>query len=55
MKCIGQYIAKLIRSVMTDKDTEKCKYCGIIRVCGGSMFVVFLGRPHPLIYILNEN
>lgn len=30
-------------------------FYGIIRICGGSMLVVFLGRPHTRIYILNEN
>ena len=29
-------------------------YCGIIRIHGGSIFVAFVGTPHPQIYILNE-
>ena len=28
--------------------------CGIIRICGGSIFMEFVGTPHPGIYILNE-
>ena len=32
----------------------KVRYCGIIRVRGGSIFVEFVGTPHPRIYILNE-
>ena len=30
------------------------KYCGIIRIRGGSIFVEFVGTYHPRIYILNE-
>ena len=30
------------------------KYCGIIRIRGGSVFVEFVGNPHPRIYIVNE-
>lgn len=30
------------------------KYCGITRIRGGSIFVVFVGSPSPRIYILNE-
>ena len=29
-------------------------YCGIIRIRGGSVFVEFVGTPHPRIDILNE-
>ena len=29
-------------------------YCGIIRIRGGSIFVEFVGTPHPRSYILNE-
>ena len=29
------------------------RYCGIIRFRGGSVFVKFVGTPHPRIYILN--
>ena len=29
-------------------------YYGIIRIRGGSIFVEFVGTPHPRIYILNE-
>lgn len=30
-------------------------YCGIIKVRGGSIFVVFVGSPPPRIYTLNES
>ena len=30
------------------------RYCGIIRIRGGSIFVEFVGTHHPRIYILNE-
>ena len=29
-------------------------YYGIIRIRGGSVFVEFVGTPHPRIYILSE-
>ena len=30
------------------------RYCGIIRIHGGSIFVEFVGTPHPRICIFNE-
>lgn len=30
INCIGLYVTNLILSVITYKDTEKCKYLGII-------------------------
>ena len=39
---------------MCDFIREDCDYCGIIRIRGGSVFVEFVGTPHPRIYILNE-
>lgn len=31
------------------------RYCAIIRIRGGSSFVVFMGSPPQRIYILNKN
>ena len=36
------------------RRAASAKYCGIIRIRGGSIFVEFVGTPHPRIYILNE-
>ena len=35
-------------------STAFYEYCGIIRIRGGSIFVEFVGTPHPRNYIFNE-
>lgn len=34
---------------------KKEHYCGILKICGGSIFMGFKGSPIPRIYILHEN
>lgn len=40
--------------VLLSNNTFFNKCCGIIRICGGLFFVVFMGSPPQQIYILNE-
>ena len=35
-------------------NCQYATYCGIIRIRGGSIFVEYVGSPHPRIYILNK-